>query len=225
MEKTNSVHLEGHVGSVFILSRDENRTVAGLQFYTFIPKEGAPKTGKPSERFDYMRHKVRVTAVGPDGDRLLEIERICAADPGIHPYELKGVLRDLPDGSNLVDCRIEDLKPTRSIQTNPELNNVAKIAGSVVSTTYSDRFAKVLIDTGQGNVSVFFPKETFGEAWEAVSKGRMKKGTMLAIEGPLLSQEFTDGKSRFLVSVVTPHVMQQEKLTKRRRQGAMHKVG
>ena len=225
MEKTNTVYLDGHVGACFILSRDSGKTVAGLQFYTFIPKEGAPQDGKPSERFDYMRHKVRVTAVGPDGDRLLDIERLCAKDPGIHPYELRGILRSLPDGSSFVDCNVEDLKPTSRIQTDPALNNVAKICGSVVSATYSDRFAKVSVDTGEGNVYVFFPKETFKEAWEVVAKGNMKKGTMLSLEGPILSREYTDGKSRFLVSVLTPHTMQQEKLTKRRRQESGRKVG
>lgn len=225
MEKTNQVYLNGHVGSCIILRRDEQETVAGLRFYTFIPKENAPENGRTTQRFDHMEHKVRVVAVGPDGDRLLDIERMCAKDPRIHPYELRGILRELEDGSSIIDCRMEDLWPTDGIETNPEINNVTKISGSVVQTSYTDRYAKVLLDTGEGNVTVWFPKETFEEAWNVVKEGRMVRGTMLSLEGPLLSREYTDGKTRFVQSVLTPHIMEQEKLAKKQRHGARRRVG
>lgn len=211
MEKANSVYLNGTVGDCVILRREGDVTVAGVTFYTLLPKPGADPKAPPSDRYEYMRHLVRVRADGGDGDSLVDLARSCRERASLHPYELRGVLRYA--GSNsVVDVAGRDFIPTRSIGLKG--NNVAFVAGSVSSVSYSDAYAVVVLDTGGGNVTAFFPKATFKDAWKAVSAGRLRKGSGVEMRGPLLGCSYTDGRKTFFRSVVTPHVINQRKLSR-----------
>lgn len=215
MEKANSVFLNGTVGDCRILGRDGNvSAVAGISFYTLLQKPGASREAKLTDRNTLMRHMVRVKAEGgEDVKRLLELERSCRTQTVLRPHELRGVLRE-KEGSSFIDCRSEDFVPVRKILEDVKQNNRASMVGSVIATTHTDDFAKVVVDTGEGQVSAFFPKETFPEAWEAIAGGRFKKGSVLSMKGPLQSQEYTDGDRSVFTSIVTPHVMEQVRLSK-----------
>lgn len=215
MEKANSVFLNGTVGDCRILGRDGNESaVAGISFYTLLPKPGASREAKLTDRNTLMRHMVRVKAEGgEDVKRLLELERSCRTQTVLRPHELRGVLRE-KEGSSFIDCRSEDFVPVRKILEEVKQNNRAFMVGSVIATTHTDSSAKVFVDTGEGQVIAFFPKDQSPDFWEAIAGGRIKKGSVLSMKGPLQSKEYTDGDRSVFTSIVTPHVTEQVRLSK-----------
>lgn len=222
MEKTNSVYLDGSVASCDILSNGNGETVAGITFITLVPKSGVPKDARLSERYDMMRHLVMVMSETENDPDLLELERSCREEKRLRPYKLRGRLMEV-NGDSVVVCRVEDLSQTRNMGTRR--NNNCSLVGPVVNLGHSDDFATMVLDTGVCNVRTFFPKKTFKDAYAMIAEGRLRKGTFMDVSGPLMSQEYTDGKTRMHRVLVVPHAVKQVKLAKKREQGMSRKTG
>lgn len=91
-------------------------------------------------------------------------------------------------------------------------NNEAVIVGTIDTMSHSDAFGIITLDTGVSKVKAFFPKSTFRVAWESISSGKLGKGDLLSMKGPLLNQSYTDGNMTIRFAVLTPHQMKQLKL-------------
>lgn len=216
MEKTNSVHLNGVVNSCTVRPGADGARVADISFHTLLPNPDAPPDS--DRKYIYEKHLVRVTGRGPEGDRLDELERLCRSrvDVRDRTYDLRGVLRE--EGADvLVDCRAEDFVKSQVLELSR--NNEAVMVGSVVRTTHTDRFASVVLDTGSGHVTAMLLKDDFGEAWESVAKGKVRKGSALSVKGPLRMVPMTDGKDLIFRSNVIPRIMEQVRLSQKRTVG------
>lgn len=222
MEKTNSVWMNGIVrpDRFAVVHRTPALVVADFLFGTAVPKADAPRENRKLTDYELMFHNVRVTAAGDDVQKILDLERSCRErpkDPKV--FELRGVLYE-DDRVNRVECRAEDLVQTRQFRTSG--NNKAELVGSVLATTFSDLYATVTLDTGRFRDAsgqekdvvntAYILRSEFPEAWEAVSKGKYKKGSVMSMSGPVHSGFYNDGRERFVRMMVQPRVVEKVKM-------------
>lgn len=228
MEKTNSVWMNGIVrpDRFAVVLRTPALVVADFLFGTAVQKADAPRENrKLTVDYDLMYHNVRVTATGDDVQKILDLERSCRErpnDPKV--FELRGVLYE-DDRVNRVECRAEDLVQARQFRTSG--NNRAELVGSVLATTFSDLYATVSLDTGrfrdasgQEKVVVntaYILRSEYPEAWEDVSKGKYKKGSVMSMSGPVHSGVYNDGRKRFVHMMVHPRVVEKVKMAQARK--------
>lgn len=228
MKNENSVHLDGLVESCRFLGDIPERklTVAKLSIVTLHPNSpsrlGSSPT--PSEQFDRIHHLVRVVA---DADLLSELQSLsrelnlerASGKPELsqlHPCSIDGHLCTV-DGETFVEANPGGFTFTEKVGTT--LNNVAKVSGNVVSVSFTDESARVNLGLGPVVVSSFFSKESNRSGWDAVASGKLKRGDVVSMSGPLISSEFSNGLKKIRTYFLNPHVIQKQKLVKRRTAG------
>lgn len=221
MKTLNSVRLEGFVETCRIVGQVEGKTVAKLSVITLHPKDADPPAEVPqaSLRYEKIRHMARVVAAGKTAALLGSIEeRLKDGVPGesFFPCRVEGCL--CSEGmENFVHVPAGGFTLVEKVPTVD--NNEARITGKVASVSYTDRTAKLSVQTAQGTVSVFILKGSDIAAWNSVAEGRIAKGDAVSLSGPLLSGEYTDGSRRVCASVVTPHVLSKLELKKEKTRG------
>ena len=217
MDKTNSVYLEGPIaGCHYVKDRADGGLVAGFSFATAIPNPDATADMKPSERIrELMIHRVRVVASALEASSLRSLAESYRGKAALQPYEVNGGVLLEEGGEAVVECRMADLRKAGAIKITG--NNEMSLSGSIDSVSYTDRFARIILDTGVSKVSTFFPKKTFPNAWEMIANGSLKKGSLISAKGPLMSMKVTDGKRELLTAVVVPHHMEQIRLREDKR--------
>ena len=125
---------------------------------------------------------------------------------------------DAEEKANLVECGPAGFKFKERIEF--ENNNKACIVGNVVSVSYTDASAKLTIATDQGNVVSRIIRTGNEQAWSDVSTGKVSKGDAVLLEGPVITNSFTDGNNNEeLVSMVVPHQMTKVRLDLERTKG------
>ena len=213
MEKTNSVYLDGLVSVCHGFQRLVDGGVeADFTLSTAIANPDATAEMTIRERVkEFMHHRVKVTAgPGAEADRLTALAESCRhGETELRIYKAKGVLIELNEDS-VVLCDSKDFQKS-SIMTLSN-NNEAVIVGTIDTMSHSDAFGIITLDTGVSKVKAFFPKSTFRVAWESISSGKLGKGDLLSMKGPLLNQSYTDGNMTIRFAVLTPHQMKQFKL-------------
>ena len=222
MRKVNSVRLEGALESCRTETGEGGLTVARLSVVTFHPRPGVSPDSKPSERFDREHHLVKVSASGEKAGQLRGLEEEFAASaPGVVPFRpcsANGRLQMQGDVM-YVDCKGEGFELTERLRT--EKNNRVQLMGEVLSTSYTDRTASVVVDTGDCQVRSFISRNINADAWQRVSSGALKRGDGVLLDGPLLSSRFTDGKKTLFMCMVSPHLMQKVNLRLERKKGEL----
>ena len=226
MKQVNSVQLEGLVESCRIVGEVDGKTVAKLSVVTLHPNESAPVASVPlSSRLDKFRHDIRVSGNGDLARNLQMLERELKTEKAageadlmsLHPCSVSGVLRSTPDGEMFVDVAGKGFALTDRVKTRD--NNLVRISGSVLAVSYTDESARLQVGTPEGPVSVFFPKSANRNGWDAVSSGKIKKGDLLTLTGPLAVSEFTDGRKYVRTCMLTPHSIQRHKLERKHTPG------
>lgn len=213
MEKTNSVSLDGLVSVCHSFRKhDDGGVEADFTLSTAIANPEATAAMPIKDRIkEFMHHRIKVVAAaGVEAEALTDLAESCRrGDSEVRIYKAKGTLIDLGDES-LVLCSWKDFQKSKVMTLSN--NNDAVIAGTIVSISHSDAFATVKLDTGVSTVMTHFSKATFGVAWDSIDSGKLRKGDMLWMKGPLLSQNYTDGVRTVRRAVLTPHQMKQIKL-------------
>lgn len=222
LKSDNSVHLDGMVESCRIVGQFKGKSVAKLSVITLHPKADLSASDEltPSKRFDKMRHVVRVVAAGDLAQSLrsletsLKVERAVgsAETADLHPCSVDGYIAS-QDGENFIESREGGFRLTEKVKTKE--NNVAHVSGRVESVVYSNESARILVSTKEGDINSFFPKSLNRSGWDAIAEGRIKKGDVVSMSGPLIAGEFTDGKKTLRTYMVTPHVIQKLSLEKK----------
>lgn len=220
MKNNNSVHLEGVVESCKLAGEVSGKTVAKLSVITLHPKEGIDAGASPSQKYERYRHMVRLVMDGEGVAVVKSLERELAMEKAssqpdiasLHPCIIEGTLRS-QDGENFVEASNEGFSLTDRVRTRD--NNVAHIVGKVISTSYTDESARIRVATAEGVVNSFFPRSVNQAGWEAVSSGKLKKGDVVSMDGPMLSAEFSDGKKTLRTYMVTPHHISRQKLERK----------
>lgn len=216
----NSVHLSGTVEACRIVGEVGHLSVAKLTVVTLHPRESRGEV--PSEIYDKFRHVVRLLA-GPELSRDLnslsrELRTEKASlDSGVavlHPCSLDGVLRTV-DGETFVDVDGKDFSFVEKVATVD--NNFARLEGRVSSLSYTDGSARLSVRTKAGEVGVFFAKDVNREGWDSVAAGQIRRGDRVALSGPLVDREFTDGMSRSREYYLIPRVLRKLALEKKRK--------
>lgn len=226
MKKVNSVQLDGLVESCRIVGELSGRTVAKLSVVTLHPNGSAGVASVPlSSQYDKFHHLVRVCASGETAKALALLEKELRTERAagevdlmsLHPCSVSGVLRFGPDGDALVDVLDGGFSLTDRVKTRD--NNLVRITGNVLSVSFTDESARLQVGTDEGPVSVFFPKSLNRSGWDAVSAGKLSKGDMLTLSGPLVVSEYTDGKKDIRTCMLTPHAIHKHKLERKRSSG------
>lgn len=216
MRSLNSVHLDGIVVSCEIAGTVEGKTVAKLSVVTLHPKEQPVGSEASVQEYEKIRHNVRVVASSQFAGTIrslaegLEAEGRSGAH-GMHPCVVEGVLRE-QDGENFIEARDGCFSLTETVRTKG--NNLARIVGKIQSVSYTDRSANIVLDTPQGRVFSFFPRQVNASAWESVASGKIKKGDLISLQGPIMNMNFSDGKETMRTSMVVPHIIQKIRLNK-----------
>lgn len=216
LKKNNTVHLDGVLEAFQVLKESEKGSLAWASVVTLHPKPGMPENTPPADRYNRIHHEVRVIAHkgGADGLRSFSDGLQCASEAGeAFPCSVDGYL--FSDGNeSYVVCDAEDLRRIDFVKTNG--NNRVNISGEVVSTSFTDETARVVIKTDEGEIASFISRRQNQAAWDMVVDGDLSKGDMLSISGPLHSvRQTSDGKSHVRTCMVSPHVMQKQKVQRR----------
>lgn len=217
METTNSVTLDGAVRRCAILRSDRRGTYAELQFQTFDPIPGVPKTKKFSERYEPQNFLVFVYSGRKDDPKLIELERVCREQQDtFHTYKLNGQLRQRGENQD-VYCNVSDLVRTATMAATD--NRIGEFTGPVVETAYSDGAAKVVFDTGVCKLQADISRKLLPDAWQAVSDRTYKKGDVVTLSGPFLCQTETDGERKRRTVTIVPRHISQINLAQRLKKG------
>ena len=219
MKSVNSVHLEGIVESCRVIGEVMGKTAAKLSVITLHPKEQSVGADISMQEYEKIRHNVRVVADGPHVDLLRSLESELKTERAtglkelmtMHPCIVEGVLRE-QNGENFVEARDGGFSLSDTLKTKG--NNLAKIVGKVLAVTYTDRSCRLELETPQGKVQSFFPRQINRNSWDAVASGKIAKGDLLSLQGPLMNMEFSDGTQTISTSMVVPHVIQKIRLRK-----------
>lgn len=211
MEKTNSVSLDGLVSVCrSFLRHDDGSVEADFIMFIAIPNPDATADMPFKDRLkEFMHHRIKVVAsAGAEAERITDLAESCRRNgTELRIYKAKGILIEL-SGESVVQCDSKDL--VKSTILSFKDNNEAVIAGTIVSMTHSDAYANIVLDTGVSYVRTRFSKSNFGVAWDSVDSGKLRKGDMIWMKGPLNCAEYGD-KSQ-LRSVLIPNQMKENKL-------------
>ena len=209
MKKVNKVHLDGGVASCRVVPSPDGRAVAEVLLYTLYP--AGAESRFPSERYGKMYHRVRVVAGDGDGEAFSSVRDLEARlkdGPSGRP-ECRSVDGELVSagGVTFVECPLSSFRPSASLKVQD--NNQVEISGSVVECSHTDRGASVTIEAGRGRVTTFISREINQGAWEMVSQGRLPKGEAVSRKGPMLTRDYTDGRTTLSATVVSVHEVRQ----------------
>lgn len=216
LKKYNSVHLDGVLVAFQMLGERQGMQMAWASVMTLHPKAGVQEGASPSDMYLKMQHDVRITAGPKEADLLRSIEEgfKFASDSGeVFPCSVDGSLYS--DGvESFVGCRADNLRRNHLVKTNG--NNRVYILGEVISTSYTDETARIVLRTDEGELSSFIARRQNQACWDMVVDGKIAKGALLSVSGPLLSAKQTsDGKNYLRSCMVTPHVLHVQKEQRR----------
>lgn len=221
----NSVHLDGMIETCRIVGDVHGKTVAKLMVVTLHPNEFSGSSVSLSSQFDKLRHPVRVVADGALSKELRSLEREMRMERSTgknlaspHPCSVDGVLRGTEQGDFFVEATDKGFVLTDMVKTGRD-NNVARLTGRVLTTSFTDETARIQVQTPAGQMDTFIQRKLNADAWEAVSSGRVKKGDALLMSGPLFRIDFTDGKGINQKYMLVPHMLQKQKLDKKKAVG------
>ena len=216
MKTYNSVHLEGFVETCRIAGELSGKTVSKLSVITLHPKavpDEGPAQGV-SERYEKMRHMVRVVATGQLADEMRRLSRSLGTESdleGLFPCRLDGQIAS-QGTDNFIDVRDGGFALVKSIAT--ENNDTARVLGEVKSVSYTDRSAKLLVSAGDSLIHVVALRSESLAAWNSVAEGRVVKGDMVSLSGPVHSMEFTDGQRTVCAALVSPRQFEKLEMKK-----------
>ena len=221
MKMINSVHLDGIVESCRIVGETIGKTAAKVCVITLHPREQSFGSGTPVSVSEYekIRHNVRVVASGRYADLLRSLEKEIRTEKAsgkvdlmsLHPCSVDGVILE-QDGENFVEARDGGFLLTEKVKTKG--NDVAKVVGKVAAVSFTDESARVAVETPHGKIYSFFLKQVNRAGWDAVAGGKLAKGDVLLLQGPVMNMAFTDGHKTLRTSMLVPHVIQKQRLRK-----------
>lgn len=203
MSKSNSVHLEGAVRSCY-LSEKDGQMLARLEVVTLHPNvnaKGENRTADVSSQYDRFPHLVFVkaaplsqTAVALEGlVREMRVEKASgqASLIALHPCRVDGRLVSVDDELAVLaggkGFSLSEKVPTKD-------NNVVSLVGNVVSSSFTDKTARIKVHFGSGMLESFVIRKNNPEVWEAVSQRLFRKGDRVAMSGSLISDLYTNGE-------------------------------
>lgn len=214
--KLNSVHLDGFLEGLQYESQSSDGAVAWASVVTLHPKSAADGGRNLSDQFSYLHHDVRLTASDRDGvealrkvwDGYSEVKGTSA----LYPCSLSGMLV-VEGNDSFVSCDAGNLLRTDSVKTND--NNIVNIEGNLVSVAIRRFHAALDIELKEGVLKALVYMKENPAVWEKLSRGEFRKGDVLYLNGPLLSQRMTDGQTTLKMCAVSPHLVQKRQLDKK----------
>ena len=213
--KNNSVHLDGVLEAFKVLKTDESGGLAWASVVTLHPKDNMAGDTAPSVRYDRLHHDVQVLADKDSVDRLsffAEGLKTQQESGSVFACSLDG--RIGYDGKeNFVVCDVKDLYRSDLVKTNG--NNQVNVSGEVVSAAIMGENAKITVKVGDVIIESHVSRREHSSVWDMVAGGSLKKGNLVSFSGPLLSQQYTDGKQTMRSCSVSPHLFQKIGLDKK----------
>ena len=218
MKTLNSVHLEGFVETCRIAGELSGKTVSKLSVITLHPKvtpsDPSARPLSASERYEKMRHMVRVVSSGEMTGILKNISESLASgkdSAGLFPVVLDGAIAS-QGSDNFIDVPEGGIAIAESVAT--ENNNIANIRGEVKSVSFTERSAKIRVKAGDSIIHVVALRGEGLGAWNSVAEGRVAKGDAVSLSGPVHSVEFTDGQRTVCAALVSPRQFEKLELKK-----------
>ena len=202
MKKINKVHLEGGVAACTTKDAGAS-TLASVVLYTLFPVDGPGRP--PSVRFGKMYHRVMVSARKGHDDGIRALGELFSNGMPKTPVcrSVDGTLVSGPDGESIIVCRGASFKEMSALSTSG--NNTVRLCGKILKTNHTDHTATFSLDSGGESPSVvFIQKKSNFTAWDMIASGMLHEGSQVDLSGPLISREYTDGKTTIHNSVVIP---------------------
>jgi len=215
VKKNNSVHLEGVLeGFQFPVSKD-GVFCARASVVTLHPRSGVDGVGKPSEVYEKLHHEVRIIGDEKNFALLSSIHDdflACKNENGsLLPCRVDGFLLSNGEESFVV-CQAKSFSRNDMIKTNG--NNRVNITGEVVSTSYTNETAQIRFKTDEGVLDSFVSRRVSQDIWDMVADGKLNKGDVVSMSGPLLSNVMSDGEKRIRTCMVSPQILQKQKVNR-----------
>ena len=214
MEKNRNVYLEGMLTGIGIVPSADGHLLARATLRTAVPKTDAGEKQGVLERVAWMSHTV-----------LLK----CPAEG--EPF-LRSLCDDIRTGKKPVFCSVNgrlDVVSDRIVVSCPDAhenlkrkemlkirdnNRVEGLEGTVSSVTVSDNQAVIRLKTGSGIIPLTtFPGDS-SDTWKMVREGRIQRGNVLSVSGPLLSFPVSDGKRDMDVCVLSCRHIEKIRMAK-----------
>ena len=214
MEKNRNVYLEGMLTGIGMVDSQDGQLLAKAILRTAVPKKDAGADQPVLDRVAWMQHTL-----------LLK----CPADG--EPF-LRSLRDDISSGRKPVFCSVNGrlaVASDRIVVTCPDAhenlkrkemlkirdnNRVEGLEGTVSSVTVSDNQAVIRLKTGSGIIPLtVFPGDS-SDAWKMVKEGRVQRGNVLSVSGPLLSFPVSDGKRDMDVCVLSCRHIEKIRMAK-----------
>lgn len=216
-DSVNKVRLDGCVVGCKIVSDGPKRLVADLVFVTNYRRKETPGEAPASERLGSLKHPVRVVlnsedALSADLRELASRESIRTMEV----FRLDGSLHQEAETGYVLVGR-DGMRRTDAVTIGR--NNRFEITGLVKSIGVTDESARVVVRCGRESLTSFVSKESCPKEFETIRSGKIRKGDVLSMRGPLVPQRFTDGKSNFVLLGLMPDKIVCERLVREQKAG------
>lgn len=208
----NTVHIEGQVFSCVITNKDNpsDYTVADLEVITATRHE--TEDGK-IELKDKLFHRVRVIATGENRKKYKQLEKVCEIERN-KKYNIKPIAISL-EGEITVGKNNQPYvlatKDNISFSDNIKFKNSLKLLGKVEKTISNNHFATAILSSQTSfGKKILIPMVVFNKdnpkGWNDIASGKLHKGDIIDISGPLVSSFYGNGKdSKYRCSVNVKH--------------------
>ena len=213
----NSVHLDGFLEGFRVTQSSPEEAFAWASVVTLHPKPEAAIGGlSAGDKYEYLHHDIRIEADDEEG--VLHLRSVKNSfeslrdSAELYPCSVNGMLKAENDNS-FVSCKVENFRRMDLVKTNDK--NIANIEAEISSVVIGRTHANMRIRLSEGVFDVFVSQKDNPDIWKSVSGGEVKKGDVMYMNGPLLSQRLTDGDKVLKMSAISPHHVQKRQLDKR----------
>lgn len=199
MKQENSVELQGMLRSCEVspFVQDGNRFVR-MHLVTLHPVPESERIGAmPSDAYTKMHHFIRMSV--PDGGqgRFVELQDLLGKEKSagkqeMHPVRVKGTLG--VDGERVfVACTPDGFSEEEKVLSGK--NNKVLLTG-VIKSVGNRENARVKVSLPDGSeLPAFISKTVAPDAWAKFRNGKVKPGDTVLIQGPLVGDRVSDGKT------------------------------